>query len=213
MFTGIVQGIGRVVSIEPRGGDVTMTFDTGNVSMDGVAAGDSIAVNGACLTATSVGPNRFSADVSHETLSVTTLGQWRQGTRINLEKALRAGDALGGHYVTGHVDGIAVLEKREEDARSVRMRFAAPAELARYIARKGSVCVDGVSLTVNAVDGASFEVNLVPHTLDVTILRDHRAGARVNLEIDIIARYVERMFVPSEQDPSPDRGRRGRPQP
>jgi riboflavin synthase len=197
MFTGIVQGIGRVVSIEPRGGDVTMTFDTGNVSMDGVAAGDSIAVNGACLTATSVGPNRFSADVSHETLSVTTLGQWRQGTRINLEKALRAGDALGGHYVTGHVDGIAVLEKREEDARSVRMRFAAPAELARYIARKGSVCVDGVSLTVNAVDGASFEVNLVPHTLDVTILRDHRPGARVNLEIDIIARYVERMFVPS----------------
>ena len=165
-------------------------------------AGDSIAVNGACLTATALEPKRFSADVSHETLSVTALGQWQQGTRINIEKALRAGDALGGHYVTGHVDGVAVLEKREEDARSVRMRFAAPAELARYVARKGSVCVDCVSLTVNAVDGASFEVNLIPHTLEVTILRDYRPGARVNLEIDIIARYVERMFRTFQTEPS-----------
>jgi riboflavin synthase len=199
MFTGIVQGVGRVISIESRGGDVTMMFDTGSVTVDGVATGDSIAVNGACLTATTLGPGRFGADVSHETLSVTTLGQWRQGTRVNLEKALRAGDALGGHYVTGHVDGIAVLEKREDDARSVRMRFAAPPELARYIARKGSVCIDGVSLTVNAVDGVSFEVNLIPHTLDVTILRDYRAGVSVNVEIDIIARYVERMFNPIQE--------------
>ena len=195
MFTGIVQGTGRVTAIEPRGGDVTMTFDTGGVTVDTVAAGDSIAVNGVCLTATQLAPGQFSADVSHETLSVTTLGEWRPGTRINIEKALRAGDALGGHYVTGHVDGIAVLETREDDARSVRMAFAVPGPLARYIARKGSICVDGVSLTVNAVDGATFAVNLVPHTLDVTILRDYRPGTRVNVEIDIIARYVERMFT------------------
>ena len=198
MFTGIVQGVGHVLAIEPRGGDVPMTFDPGPLSLEGVATGDSIAVNGACLTATTLAPGRFSADVSHETLSVTTLGQWQQGTRINLEKALRAGDALGGHYVTGHIDGIAVLEKREDDARSVRMRFAVPAELARYIARKGSICVDGVSLTVNAVERASFEVNLVPHTLDVTTLRDYRLGVRVNLEIDIIARYAERLSMTSE---------------
>lgn len=203
MFTGIVQGTGHVSAVETRGGDVTMTFDTGPVSLEGIAVGDSIAVNGACLTATWFGPRRFSADVSHETLTVTTLRTWQPGTRINIEKALRAGDALGGHYVTGHVDGVAVLETREDDARSVRMGFTAPGPLARYIARKGSICVDGVSLTVNAVEGASFTVNLVPHTLDVTILRDYRPGQRVNLEIDIIARYVERMFMPSQEDPSP----------
>ena len=202
MFTGIVQGTGRVTAIEPRGGDVTMTFDTGGVTVDTVAAGDSIAVNGVCLTATQLAQGQFSADVSHETLSVTTLGQWQPGTRINIEKALRAGDALGGHYVTGHVDGIAVLETREDDARSVRMIFAVPGPLARYIARKGSICVDGVSLTVNAVDGATFAVNLVPHTLDVTILRDYRPGTRVNVEIDIIARYVERMFTEAQEVPA-----------
>jgi riboflavin synthase len=202
MFTGIVQGTGRVTAIEPRGGDITMTFDTGGVTVDTVAAGDSIAVNGVCLTATQLAPGQFSADVSHETLSVTTLGQWQPGTRINIEKALRAGDALGGHYVTGHVDGIAVLETREDDARSVRMVFAVPGPLARYIARKGSICVDGVSLTVNAVDGATFAVNLVPHTLDVTILRDYRPGTRVNVEIDIIARYVERMFTEAQEVPA-----------
>jgi len=191
-----------VTAIEPRGGDVTMTFDTGDVTVDTVAAGDSIAVNGVCLTATQLAQGQFSADVSHETLSVTTLGQWQPGTRINIEKALRAGDALGGHYVTGHVDGIAVLETREDDARSVRMVFAVPGPLARYIARKGSICVDGVSLTVNAVDGATFAVNLVPHTLDVTILRDYRPGTRVNVEIDIIARYVERMFTEAQEVPA-----------
>ena len=203
MFTGIVQGVGRVLAIESRGGDATMTFDTGPVTLDGVVEGDSIAVNGACLTATNLAPSRFSADVSHETLNVTTLGYWQQGTSINLERALRAGDALGGHYVTGHIDGTAVLESREEDARSVRMRFAAPTALSRYIARKGSICVDGVSLTVNAVDGASFEVNVIPHTLDVTILRDYRPGVRVNVEIDIIARYVERLFAPPQDVPPP----------
>jgi riboflavin synthase len=202
MFTGIVQGTGRVIAVEPRGGDVTMAFDTGGVTMDTVAAGDSIAVNGVCLTATHLAPGRFSADVSHETLTVTTAGEWGAGARINIEKALRAGDALGGHYVTGHVDGVAVLETREDDARSVRMMFAVPDPLARYIARKGSICIDGVSLTVNAVERATFAVNLVPHTLDVTILRDYRPGTRVNVEIDIIARYVDRMLTAPQEAPA-----------
>jgi riboflavin synthase len=193
MFTGIVQGVGEVVAIERRGGDATMTFSTPGVDLADVASGGSIAVNGVCLTATSLERHRFAADVSNETLSVTTLIDWKVGTRVNVEKALRAGDALGGHYVTGHVDGVGEVIARDADARSVRMRFRAPAEIARYIARKGSVCVDGVSLTVNGVDGATFDVNLIPHTLAVTILDGYRPGTRVNLEVDIIARYVERM--------------------
>ena len=193
MFTGIVQGVGEVVAIERRGGDATMTFSTPGVDLADVASGGSIAVNGVCLTATSLERHRFAADVSNETLSVTTLIDWKVGTRVNVEKALRAGDALGGHYVTGHVDGVGEVIARDADARSVRMRFRAPADIARYIARKGSVCVDGVSLTVNGVDGATFDVNLIPHTLAVTILEGYRPGTRVNLEVDIIARYVERM--------------------
>jgi riboflavin synthase len=193
MFTGIVQGIGVVTAIEPRAGDVTVTFATPGIELGDVAAGGSIAVNGVCLTATALEPHRFAADVSNETLSVTTLAGWRPGTRVNVEKALRAGDALGGHYVTGHVDGVGEVLAREDDARSVRMQFRAPAALARYVARKGSICVDGVSLTVNSVEGANFDVNLVPHTLAVTILDSYRPGTQVNLEVDIIARYVERM--------------------
>ena len=135
----------------------------------------------------------FAADASLETLNVTTLGQWRAGQKLNLEKALCAGQPLGGHYVTGHVDGIASVTERVNDARSIRVQFEAPAQLARYIARKGSVCIDGVSLTVNDVDGAKFSVNLIPHTLEVTTLNEYRAGTRVNLEVDIIARYLERL--------------------
>jgi riboflavin synthase len=146
-----------------------------------------------CLTATRLEQRSFSADVSAETLSLTTVGSWRPGTRVNIEKALRAGQALGGHYVSGHVDGVAGVVSRHDDARSVRVEFAVPAELARFVARKGSICIDGVSLTVNAVDGERFDVNLVPHTLAVTVLGDHTAGARVNIEVDIIARYVERL--------------------
>ena len=198
MFTGIVAGMGRVVAVEPRGGDVTIRIDTGDLAVGDVGLGGSIAVNGVCLTATQLEAHAFSADVSVETLSLTTLGAWRAGARVNLEKALRAGDALGGHYVTGHVDGVGEVVARHDDARSVRVKFRVPADIARYIARKGSVCVDGVSLTVNAVDGAAFEVNLVPHTLGVTILGEYRAGTRVNLEVDIIARYVERMYAASQ---------------
>ena len=197
MFTGIIQGVGTVRSVEARGGDVAITFDTGAVALDDVELGGSIAVNGACLTAVRRESRQFTADVSRETLSLTTLGEWAPGTRVNLEKALQAGQALGGHYVTGHVDGVGHVVSRHDDARSVRVEFEVPAELARYIARKGSVCIDGVSLTVNGVADRRFDVNLVPHTLAMTILGGYQAGTRVNLEVDIIARYLERMLEAS----------------
>ena len=196
MFTGIVQGVGTVRAIEPRGGDVTLVFDTAGVSFADIEPGGSVAVSGVCLTATRFDAASFAADVSRETLSLTTLGDWVVGSRVNLEKALLAGQALGGHYVTGHVDGVGQLVSRHDDARSVRMEFRVPPELARYIARKGSICIDGVSLTVNGARGDRFDVNLVPHTLEVTSLGGLQAGSRVNLEVDIIARYVERMMHP-----------------
>lgn len=198
MFTGIVQGLGRIRSVEPRGGDVTMWIDTGSVSLAGVEIGGSIAVNGCCLTAIELETHAFKADLSRETLSLTTAGQWRPGSAVNLEKALTAGQALGGHYVTGHVDGVGQVVSRHDDARSVRVEFQVPPELARYVARKGSVTVDGVSLTVNGVAGDRFDVNLVPHTLEVTILGAYQPGTRVNLEVDIIARYLERLLTPAD---------------
>jgi riboflavin synthase len=193
MFTGIVQGVGKVRSVEPRGGDVRMWIGTGAVSLEDVTIGGSVAVNGCCLTAIELEPAAFAADLSRETLSLTTAGRWSPGTPVNLEKALTAGQALGGHYVTGHVDGVGQVVSRHDDARSVRVEFEVPPELARYVARKGSICVDGVSLTVNGVAGNRFDVNLVPHTLGVTILGDYRPASRVNLEVDIIARYLERL--------------------
>ena len=196
MFTGIVQGVGTVRAIEPRGGDVTIVIDTGAVSLADIELGGSIAVSGVCLTATQHTSSSFAADVSRETLALTTLGGWVAGTKVNLEKALLAGQALGGHYVTGHVDGVGQVVSRHDDARSVRMEFVVPRELARYVARKGSICIDGVSLTVNGAAGDRFDVNLVPHTLEVTTLGGLQAGSRVNLEVDIIARYVERMMRP-----------------
>ena len=194
MFTGLVQGIGRVRAIEPRGGDVSLVFDTGDVPLDDLERGGSVSVSGVCLTATRLEQSSFAADVSRETLSLTTLGEWQIGTRVNLEKALRAGQALGGHYVTGHVDGVGHVLARHDDGRSVRMEFGVPPELARYVARKGSICIDGVSLTVNGAEGDRFDVNLVPHTLEVTTLGQLQSGSRVNLEVDIIARYLERMM-------------------
>jgi riboflavin synthase len=194
MFTGIVQGVGRIRSVEPRGGDVKLWIETGPVPLAGVEIGGSIAVSGACLTAIELEPHAFAADVSRETLSLTTLGAATSGTAVNIEKALCAGQALGGHYVTGHVDGVGQVLSRHDDARSVRIEFEVPAELARYVARKGSICVDGVSLTVNGAAGRRFDVNLVPHTLEVTTLGGLRAGTQVNLEVDIIARYLERML-------------------
>jgi riboflavin synthase len=194
MFTGIVQGIGSIRALEPHGGDVTMWIDAGSVSLADVQVGGSVAVNGACLTATRLDGNAFAADLSRETLALTTLGLAAPGTRVNIEKALLAGQALGGHYVTGHVDGVGRVISRRDDARSVRVEFEVPDELARYVARKGSICVDGVSLTVNGVHGRRFDVNLVPHTLELTTLAGCGAGTQVNLEVDIIARYLERML-------------------
>ncbi len=193
MFTGIVQAVGEVRAVTPRGGDVELLFAVGTLGLEGVAIGDSISVSGCCLTVTRLTPDSFAADASLETLQVTTLGRWRPGQRVNLEKALRAGDPLGGHYVTGHVDGIATVASTTADARSLRMDFEVPAALARYIARKGSVCIDGVSLTVNDVAQNRFGVNLIPHTLEVTTLGAAQAGTQANVEVDIIARYVERM--------------------
>jgi riboflavin synthase len=193
MFTGIVQSVGEVRAITPRGGDVELLFAVGALSLEGVAIGDSISVSGCCLTVTRLAGDSFAADASLETLQVTTLGGWRPGQRVNLEKALRAGDPLGGHYVTGHVDGIATVVGTATDARSLRMEFEVPAPLARYVARKGSVCIDGVSLTVNDVAQNRFGVNLIPHTLEVTTLGACQAGTQVNVEVDIIARYLERM--------------------
>ncbi len=197
MFTGIVQSIGEVRSITPRGGDVELLIDAPGLDLASVAIGDSISCSGCCLTVTRLEADAFAADVSIETLNVTTLGQWRAGQRLNLEKALCAGQPLGGHYVTGHVDGIASVIAMVNDARSIRVQFEPPPQLARYIARKGSVCIDGVSLTVNEVEAVRFAVNLIPHTLEVTTLNEYRAGTRVNLEVDIIARYLERLNAPA----------------
>jgi riboflavin synthase len=193
MFTGIVQSVGAVRAITPRNGDVELLIGAPGLDLKSVAIGDSISVSGCCLTVTRLEADAFAADVSVETLNVTTLGQWRVGQRVNLEKALCAGQPLGGHYVTGHVDGVASVVDLHSDARSVRMQFEVPKPLARYIARKGSVCIDGVSLTVNDVEPARFSVNLIPHTLEVTTLHECRSGTRVNLEVDIIARYLERL--------------------
>lgn len=194
MFTGIVQALGRIVAITPKEGDVELKIAAGTSMLAGVSIGDSICVNGCCLTATRIEGETFAADVSRETLAVTTLRDWTVGTRVNLENALRVGQPLGGHYVSGHVDGIGTVVSVASDARSHRVQFEAPVELARYIARKGSICIDGVSLTVNEVEAHRFGVNLIPHTLEMTIAQDYRVGTRVNLEVDIIARYLERLL-------------------
>ncbi len=193
MFTGIVQSLGEVRALTPRGGDVEIVIAAPSLGLDNVAIGDSIAVSGCCLTVTRIEGEAFAADASRETLNVTTLGSWGVGTKVNLEKALTAGQPLGGHYVSGHVDGIGIVTALTSDARSTRIEFEVPPQLAKYIAKKGSICIDGVSLTVNEVGPRNFEVNLIPHTLSVTSLKDYQVGTRVNLEVDIIARYLERL--------------------
>lgn len=197
MFTGIITDIGTIEAIEPRG-DTQFTISCG-YDAAGIALGASISCSGCCLTVTSVGDAagggcRFTVDVSAESLSKTTLGGWSEGSRINLERALKAGDELGGHIVSGHVDGVAEIVSIDDDGDSRRFVFRAPEELARFIASKGSVCLDGTSLTVNEVDGANFGVNLIPHTLSVTSWGNARAGDKVNLEIDMLARYVARLY-------------------
>jgi len=195
MFTGIIQAIGRINSLEPRGGDVRLTLGTGKLDMAGVVPGDSIAVSGVCLTAIVVDGVSFAADVSRETLSLTTLGDLKTGSPVNLEKALTLATPLGGHLVSGHVDGVGRVLDRREDGRSIKFRIEAPAELARYIAHKGSISVDGTSLTVNDVSGREFDLNIVPHTLKETIMSEYAPGTRVNLEVDLLARYLERLIL------------------
>jgi riboflavin synthase len=196
VFTGIVQDVGRVLTRESRGGDERLTIACERLDLSRTRVGDSLCVQGCCLTATEVQGRTFSADVSRETLARTTLGALTAGSRVNLEPSLRAGDPLGGHLVSGHIDGVGRVVAATSDARSRRISVEVPSELARYIAPKGSVTIDGVSLTVNTVEGASFGVSLIPHTLSVTTLGGLTEGARVNLEVDQVARYVARLLQP-----------------
>ncbi|MDV7213799.1 riboflavin synthase alpha chain [Azotobacter beijerinckii] len=195
MFTGIIEAIGTVRALTPKGGDVRVYVQTGKLDLGDVKLGDSIAVNGICLTAVELPGDGFWADVSRETLARSAFIDLKAGSRVNLEKALTPTSRLGGHLVSGHVDGVGEVISREENARAVQFRIRAPRELARYIALKGSITVDGTSLTVNGVNGAEFELTIVPHTLGETIMVDYRPGRQVNLEVDLLARYLERLML------------------
>ncbi|MBV8062629.1 MAG: riboflavin synthase [Nevskia sp.] len=194
MFTGIVEALGRIDAVEEIGGDRRMSIVSDGAYLEGVQSGDSIAVNGVCLTAVRLLPRGFTTDLSVETLQATTAGAWRAGMPVNLERALTPAKPLGGHMMSGHVDGVGLLAHKHEDARSWRLSFEAPPALARYIARKGSIAIDGVSLTVNEVDKNRFGVNIIPQTWSHTTLGGLKAGSRVNLEVDLIARYLERLI-------------------
>lgn len=195
MFTGIIEAVGTVAEVKTVGGDVRLTVRAPKLDWRQVQLGDSIATNGICLTVVENLGDGFRADVSRETLSLTTLGDWRPGTAVNLEQALTPQTRLGGHIVSGHVDGIGEIVSRHGDARSERLQVRAPDALAKYIAHKGSITVDGTSLTVNAVKGAVFDLNIVPHTLQETVIQRYQVGTRVNLEVDVIARYLERLLL------------------
>jgi riboflavin synthase len=195
MFTGIIQAVGKIATIDPKGGDARVCVATGKLDLADVKIGDSIAVSGVCLTVVALSGDGFTADVSGETLARTVFTSLRGGDPVNLEKALTPTTRLGGHLVSGHVDGLGTVADRQDDGRSVRFRIKAPDALAKYIAEKGSICMDGVSLTVNAVHGAEFEINIVPHTLNETTLGLFKPGRGVNLEVDLLARYLERLLL------------------
>lgn len=195
MFTGIIESIGSIRALTPKGGDVRVYVATGKLDLADVKLGDSIAVSGVCLTAVELPGDGFWADVSRETLDVTAFKQLKVGSPVNLEKALTPTTRLGGHLVSGHVDGVGEVVAREENARAIQFRIRAPKELAKYIAHKGSITVDGTSLTVNAVDGAEFDLTIVPHTLAETIMDSYHPGRLVNLEVDLLARYLERLLL------------------
>jgi riboflavin synthase len=195
MFTGIIEAVGKVAAKQPKGGDRRLHIAAGKLDLQDVKLGDSIAVSGVCLTVVDLTGDGFWADVSRETLERSVLGDLVPGATVNLERALTPTTRLGGHLVSGHVDGIGTVTEYYQDGRSWRLRIQAPNQLARYIAEKGSICVDGVSLTVNSVDGALFDLNIVPHTLQETTMAGYRVGRRVNLEVDIIARYLERLLL------------------
>jgi riboflavin synthase len=199
MFTGIIVAAGRVVSLTEKGGDLELGIDAAGLDLERIAIGDSISVQGACLTATRKQGTSFHADVSRETMAKTTLGTLKPGSKVNLEPSLRAGDALGGHWVSGHVDTVGKLRALVQDARSRRLEFELPAPLMRFVAPKGSICVNGVSLTVNKVEGRRFDVNIIPHTLQVTTLGELEIDDGVNIEIDVIARYLDRLMTKTEE--------------
>jgi riboflavin synthase len=195
MFTGIIEALGTIRALSPKGGDVRVYVETGKLDLADVKLGDSIAVNGVCLTAVELPGDGFWADVSRETLACSAFIDLKAGSKVNLEKALTPSSRLGGHLVSGHVDGVGEVIAREDNARAVQFRIRAPRELAKYIALKGSITVDGTSLTVNGVNGAEFELTIVPHTLGETIMADYRPGRQVNLEVDLLARYLERLLL------------------
>ncbi len=195
MFTGIIAAIGEVVALQPKNGDLRLRIKTNNLDLADVHLGDSIATNGVCLTVVDLTGDGYWADVSRETLDNTTLPKWKVGHRVNLEKALTPHTRLGGHIVSGHVDGVGEIVNRHSDARSERLRLRAPNSLAKYIAHKGSITIDGTSLTVNKIDGAEFELNIVPHTIAHTIMDTYTTGSLVNIEVDVLARYIERLML------------------
>ena len=194
MFTGIVETVGEIAALAPQGADARISVRAAALDLADVKRGDSIAVSGVCLTVVELAGATFAADVSAETLARTTLGELNPGAAVNLEKAMLPTTRLGGHLVSGHVDGVGVVRQRDEEGGAIRFRIEAPRELARYIAEKGSICVDGVSLTVNGVDGAQFDLTVIPHTAAVTTLDTWQPGRRVNLEVDLVARYLERLL-------------------
>lgn len=194
MFTGIIKAKGSISAMNRQGGDVRLTVKSDGLPWSDYELGESIAVNGVCLTAVALHDDGFDTDVSVETLDVTALGSLTTGSEVNLEPAISLGERLGGHLVSGHVDCVGNVTSRAVDARSVRLAIEIPAEYARYVAKKGSVCVDGVSLTINEVSGNSFELNIIPHTAAVTIIDDYAVGTTVNVEVDLLARYIERLL-------------------
>lgn len=200
MFTGIIEAIGKVKRIEPVGGDMRLTVDVQSLDMSDVKLGDSIAVNGVCLTAVKFDQNSFVADVSNESISLTSLKLLKAGSLVNLEKALLPTTRLGGHLVSGHVDGLGQVVNIADDGRSIKYTIQVPAELKRYIAVKGSICIDGTSLTVNAVNDDRFNINIVPHTQEKTIIQSYKSGTEVNLEVDLVARYLESLLLHSSDE-------------
>lgn len=196
MFTGIIEALGTLVEKRQKGGDLRLRIDSGKMSMADVKLGDSIATNGVCLTVTGLQDNSYWADVSNETIRHSSLNDLSIGSKVNLEKAMIANGRFGGHIVTGHVDAVAKIGKISEDARSICIEVETPQELQRYIAHKGSITIDGVSLTVNALTASGFVLNIVPHTVVETIIAEYKAGSRVNIEVDVIARYLEQLMKP-----------------
>lgn len=195
MFTGIIEEVGEIVAIEQCKGDMKLRVKTNQLDVSKIQLGDSIATNGVCLTVARLCQDGYESDISSETLSVTSIENWSIGTKVNLERSLTIDMRLGGHLVLGHVDGIGEVIDRFSDARSERFRLRAPAKLAKYIAQKGSITIDGISLTVNKAEGSEFELNIVPYTLEHTVMNSYQKGTKVNLEVDVIARYVERLML------------------